>query len=534
MRHELVLLAVVVVLLSGCVSLPGGTPSAHQPPPEASPMPGSCTTFAVQRGDQVLFANNEDYENPMTYTWVVPSSEDGYGGVYVGYQYGRPQGGMNEKGLAFDGLALDPHTMNPDPSLPKSGVFTVFLSRVMRSCATVEEAVEMMTNHSWGTSTAGQVLVADAGGDAAIIGPGLDGQLAVRRKPAGDGYLVGTNFNVDHLQDPAFVIPCRRYVTAQRMLENLEAKGELSIDATFAILDAVHQEGRSNNTLYSNVFDLKNGVVHLAYWYQFDEVLTLNVLEEVANRTATGKPANSGDRVRIRSLFSEETVAQAERAHQRILDAPKRISAAAWMFIGQAAVCGVLLVIIRVRRGDTPWFVTAIWCVVGLVLGAFGLAVYWLAGRGRSWESGSQSLFAQALGSATLSATGATLAVLIIVLVGVVVANANLGVPLLLLSILLQLLLLRAPTMAQQRGIAYWNAVPKYILVELASGISAVACFVFLNQVLREACSGYGIDLTAPAGPAFLAQFSVYGVAATLVLTPLHLVLVHRQVKLWA
>ena len=44
-------------------------------------IPGSCTTYAIQNGDKVLFGNNEDYENPLTYYWVVPSTEDGYGGI---------------------------------------------------------------------------------------------------------------------------------------------------------------------------------------------------------------------------------------------------------------------------------------------------------------------------------------------------------------------------------------------------------------------------------------------------------------------
>lgn len=51
---------------------------------KATPGPRSCTVFAAAYDDTVLFANNEDYVNPNTYYWVVPSSDGNYGGVYVG------------------------------------------------------------------------------------------------------------------------------------------------------------------------------------------------------------------------------------------------------------------------------------------------------------------------------------------------------------------------------------------------------------------------------------------------------------------
>ncbi len=264
-------------------------------------MPGSCTSFAVQMGDEVLFGNNEDYENPITYYWVIPSTDVGYGGIYLGYEYGRPQGGINEKGLAFDGLALPPEPLNYHPDRPDTTrSFTAFMAKVMQQCADVEEAVQMMTSYNWTKGTvAHQILIADAMGDAAVIGPGADGELAVTSKPVGEGALLATNFNVVQLQDDQFEIPCKRYAKAQEMLDKIMKKADLSVNSVFNILDAVHQEGLKNNTLYSNVFDLKNGIVYLTYWYQFDEVIKLNVADEVSNRTRTGETPNASDKVRI-------------------------------------------------------------------------------------------------------------------------------------------------------------------------------------------------------------------------------------------
>lgn len=45
-------------------------------------VPESCTIFTSSYGDTVLFGNNEDWINPNTYYWVVPSSGGDYGAVY--------------------------------------------------------------------------------------------------------------------------------------------------------------------------------------------------------------------------------------------------------------------------------------------------------------------------------------------------------------------------------------------------------------------------------------------------------------------
>ena len=58
---------------------------------------GSCTVLVVAHEDDVLFGNNEDFTNPVTYIWSVPPYNGSYGGVYLGYRQGRPHGGINEK-----------------------------------------------------------------------------------------------------------------------------------------------------------------------------------------------------------------------------------------------------------------------------------------------------------------------------------------------------------------------------------------------------------------------------------------------------
>jgi len=270
-------------------------------------VPGSCTIFAASFGNTVLYGNNEDYNNPNTYYWVRPSGEGTYGGLFVGFDNLFAQGGVNEKGLAFDFNALPEAPLNPHPELPDAGPLTA-MRRIQETCATVEEVIEVAQSYNWGTSLRWQVLVADATGDAVVMSAGPDGELAFTRKAPGDGYLASTNFNRANPDNAYNSGPCWRYETAVRMLDRIEGEEDLTVEYFGSILDSVHVESATGNTLYSNVFDLKNGLVHLYYWHQFDEMVTLNVAEELAKAPSP---------TRIRDLFSQETVDRASEEYRR-------------------------------------------------------------------------------------------------------------------------------------------------------------------------------------------------------------------------
>jgi hypothetical protein len=264
-------------------------------------VPGSCTIFAASFGDTVLYGNNEDYTIPKTYFWAEPSSEHTYGGVFLGFDNFFPQGGINEKGLAFDFNALPEAPLNPHNELPDRGDL---LKKMYQTCATVEQAVALAKKYNWGSSIKWQVLLADATGDAVVISAGPDGELAFTRKPKEDGYLVSTNFNRANPKNTyRGGYPCWRYDKAVEGLSKIKNEKDLTVDYFKRILKACHVEGPVGNTLYSNIFDLKNGVIYLYHWHQFYETAVLKVADEIAkDRSPT----------RIKALFKQETVKRAE------------------------------------------------------------------------------------------------------------------------------------------------------------------------------------------------------------------------------
>jgi penicillin V acylase-like amidase (Ntn superfamily) len=108
--------------------------------------PESCTILTASQGDKVLFGNNEDWINPNTYYWTVPPTADNFGVVYFGFDDFRPQGGVNEKGLAFDVNALPKSALNPHPELPK---IDYPFYKNLEKYSTVEEVINAVKSYSW-------------------------------------------------------------------------------------------------------------------------------------------------------------------------------------------------------------------------------------------------------------------------------------------------------------------------------------------------------------------------------------------------
>jgi len=282
-------------------------------------IPGSCTIFSITYGESALFGNNEDWLNPLTYYWVEPPSQNNYGILYFGFDNLFPQGGINEKGLAFDGNALPGITLQKyrEGLKPSQAIVN---NLIMQKCATVSEAIEMAKSYDWSQSfggvLGGQFLLADALGDAVVISANSDGEIVFTRKPDGNGFLVSTNFNRANPENRYGKYPCKRYNTTVKMLGEIENESNLTVDFLASVLEEVHAEGKKINTLYSNIFDLKNCVAYLYYWHQFNYVVTFDVAEVIARQPP---PAQ------IKTLFPQKIIDQATTEYKNYQKGPPKI-----------------------------------------------------------------------------------------------------------------------------------------------------------------------------------------------------------------
>lgn len=235
----------------------------------------ACTGFTYADGDIVLVGNNEDYTLDCEPKIIVyPSENEEYGRIvfcnkpypYVNMPY-LEFGGMNEEGLFFDSY-YHPYLKitNPESKPINNGWY---IPNCLKSCSTVDEALEEFGEWVHPILEYNQILIVDRFGDSAII----EGNTIIEKN--GD-FQVCTNFLHSHPELGGY--PCWRYDAAVDMLEEIN---ELSIDYFTDICEATHSEGIYSYTIYSNVYDLKNGFVYLYYMHDYSKVKIFNLTKEM-------------------------------------------------------------------------------------------------------------------------------------------------------------------------------------------------------------------------------------------------------------
>jgi hypothetical protein len=260
----------------------------------------ACTIFMASKDGVTLVGNNEDFFNPFTRVWFVPAEKGKLGRVYFGFDNGAPQGGMNERGLCFDANALP--SLKPTRSQHKPAFPGNLMEKVMEECSTVEEALALFDKYNLVMFSECQVMIIDAGGDAAIV----QGDEIIRKVGR---FQVSTNFRQSPPNPSA--PKCQRYAIAMEMLG---ASNEPSVPLFRSVLAATHQEG-DGPTQYSNIYDLKKLVVHVYHFHNFENVVTLDLRKELEKGPRT---------LEIKSLFPRTHAAEAfERAKLEELEKRK-------------------------------------------------------------------------------------------------------------------------------------------------------------------------------------------------------------------
>jgi len=230
----------------------------------AAPLFG-CTIVMAAKDGKVLVGNNEDRSFYKTTIRFFPATEKHFGRIIFGYTDSPFQGGMNDQGLSIDGNALSPTGWEPEEGKPDFRGMVIF--SILATCAS-------------------------RNGDSMVVEYGQGKVQFVERE---EYYLIATNFVFTNVTNGNY--PCSRYRTADRILREAES---LDISLIRNVLDATHQEGRSP-TVYSNIYDLKNGQIHIYNTHDFSRAVTLDFNEELAKGTRT---------INLPSLFGESGMAR--------------------------------------------------------------------------------------------------------------------------------------------------------------------------------------------------------------------------------
>lgn len=231
----------------------------------------ACTIFYAYDGKVAMGGNNEDWKDPQTFMWFKPGGAGEYGRVIFGFANAWPQGGVNEKGLFFDAAATQRLPLKESADKPRYP--HDILDKLLRECATVDEAVALFERYSMPFMERAIFLFGDRQGNSAIY----EGDEVIR----GNGrYQILTNYYQS--RQTAKEARCGRMQTAQKIFAKRFGQDEpLTVELMKAVLEAVHQEGKYG-TKYSNVYDLTHGDVYLYCNHDFDVVVKFNVVQELA------------------------------------------------------------------------------------------------------------------------------------------------------------------------------------------------------------------------------------------------------------
>jgi len=229
-----------------------------------------CTIVMAARGGLVLVGNNEDRDHLQTTVTFVPATQKYYGRIVFGYDDAPVQGGMNDQGLLIDANALAPTGWKPDSSKPTYPLNVMM--GVLATCATCEDVRALFEKYNVPALGRARFPVADRSGASMVV---EYGQGKVQFVRSTTWYQIATNFVMSNVKDGNY--PCWRYMTADKILS--ESK-ELSVELIRKVLDETHQEGRAL-TVYSNIYDLKKGIVHIYNLWDFNEVVVMNLSEEL-------------------------------------------------------------------------------------------------------------------------------------------------------------------------------------------------------------------------------------------------------------
>jgi penicillin V acylase-like amidase (Ntn superfamily) len=181
--------------------------------------------------------------------------------------------GMNEYGVAVSEMAVPLDPARCEGSTGDSQRVAILNNHIMRlvldHARNVDEALALIADYRLRFPVVcTHHLIADAGGSSAIV-EYSDGEMIVTRNT--DPWLVATNFVVSETvaaEDPKF---CWRYATATEALS--QAQGALTQQEGMALLKRVAQP----DTVWSVVYNLVTGDIHLAMGRQYDRVHTFTL-----------------------------------------------------------------------------------------------------------------------------------------------------------------------------------------------------------------------------------------------------------------
>lgn len=249
-----------------------------------------CTVYKITKNGKTFVGNNEDYWDANTRIWFEKGKTGEYGSMFVGLDNLVAQGGMNEKGLAFDGFSVQERQIKKKPG--KLKFYPTLFKDVMKKCLDVDDVCAMLGKYDMSPLNGGMLLYVEKSGKYLVVE--ADTMIMGNQET----YLL-SNFcpsQTPHVQD--LNIPY--YQKGRKMMEQ---RIDTSLNYLTQLSDTMHQDfGKGfGGTLYTTIYDLTNGTVNLYFYHDYSVTVKFNLKDEL----------NKKDRIMvIPEMFPDNTAGQ--------------------------------------------------------------------------------------------------------------------------------------------------------------------------------------------------------------------------------
>ena len=233
----------------------------------------ACSMFKITQDGKTVVGNNEDYWDPNTRIWFEQGAKEKFGAVYVGFDNMFPQGGMNEKGLVFDGFAM-PFLAVSDTAGKKTitqgeEAFN-FGKTILQGCSNVNDVKNHLMKFNLQLYQTSLLLFVDKSGDYLIV----EGDSLII---GSDSTYIQSNFYPSQTEEKDVKIGF--YNKGKRFLQESIPETKLSYCAS--MMDSLHQDFGYGGTMYTTIYDLENLDINLYYHFNYDEKITFNLIDEL-------------------------------------------------------------------------------------------------------------------------------------------------------------------------------------------------------------------------------------------------------------
>lgn len=242
----------------------------------------ACSMYKVTVGGKTMVGNNEDSWRHDACIWFEPGTPGEYGVACVGYASNmpKPDGAMNEVGLVYDAFTMPYQSNIPARDIRKKDFTYADIKIIMRQCKTVDEVyaylkpLNLQVLNGSPLFNGGMLLFVDRSGKYLVVEAH---HMSLGQK---DRFALA-NFSFANTPDLS-IIKTERYCKGITYLNNKPLSCSFDYCRNLSDTMSVHRPKIGDGTLYTSMYDLEQGLVHLFFFHNFREVHTLNLKNELA------------------------------------------------------------------------------------------------------------------------------------------------------------------------------------------------------------------------------------------------------------